>query len=68
MDDQLQMAEMVRQACLAAALHAYDDAGLSSLCHEGRWECAMDAIRTLPLRPLLQALCATPGVKEDTSL
>jgi len=56
MDDPLQIAEVVRQACVAAALQAYEDAGLSGLCHEGRWEYAVDAIRGLPLRPLLQAL------------
>jgi hypothetical protein len=54
MDEPLQIAEVVRQACLAAALRAYEDAGLSGLCQEGRWECAVDAIRALPLRPLLQ--------------
>ena len=56
MDEPLQIAEIVRQACLTAALRAYEDAGLSGLCQEGRWECAVDAIRALPLRPLLQGL------------
>ena len=56
MDIHMQMAEAVRQACIAAALHAYDDAGVSGLCHEGRWEYAVDAMRRLPLRPLAQAL------------
>ena len=56
MDEPLQIAEMVRQACLAAALRAYEDAGLSGLCPEGRWECAVDAIRAMPLRPLVHAL------------
>ena len=56
MDVHMQMAEAVRQACLAAALQAYEDAGLSGLCHEGRWECAVDAIRARPLRPLVHAL------------
>ena len=35
MHDPLQIAEAVRQTCLAAALQAYEDAGLSGLCHEG---------------------------------
>jgi hypothetical protein len=56
MDVHMQMAEAVRQACLAAALQAYEDAGLNGLCHEGRWECAVDAIRAMPLRPLVHAL------------
>jgi hypothetical protein len=50
MDVHMQMAEAVRQACIAVALQAYDDAGVSGLCHEGRWEYAVDAMRGLPLR------------------
>jgi hypothetical protein len=56
MDNPLQIAEVVRQVCIAAALQAYEDAGLSGLCHEGRWEYAMDAMQGVPLRPLIQAL------------
>ena len=56
MDAHVQRAEAVRQACIAAALQAYEDAGVSGLCHEGRWEYAVDAMRSLPLRPLVQAL------------
>jgi hypothetical protein len=41
---------------IAAALQAYDDAGISGLCHEGRWAYAVNAMRRLPLRPLVQAL------------
>jgi hypothetical protein len=36
-------AEAVRQACIEAALAAYADARLDGLCHEGAWECAVDA-------------------------
>jgi hypothetical protein len=64
MDDPLQIAEVVRQACIEAALRAYDDAGLSGLCQEGRWECAIDAMRALPLRLLLQARRAAQGGAE----
>jgi len=56
MEEHVQRAEAVRQACIAAALQAYEDAGISGLCHEGRWEYAVDAMRRLPLRPLVQAL------------
>jgi hypothetical protein len=56
MNAHVQIAEVVRQACIATAPQAYEDAGLSGLCHEGRWEYAVDAMRGLPLRPLLQAL------------
>ena len=33
------------------ALDAYEDAGLRGLCAEGRWECALEAIRSLALTP-----------------
>ena len=56
MDERLQIAEAVRQACIDAAIHAYEDAGLSGLCHEGRWEYAVDAMRQLDLRSLAHVL------------
>jgi hypothetical protein len=56
MDKPLQIAEEVRQTCIEAALRAYEDAGLSGLCHEGRWECAVDAMRGVDLQLLVQAL------------
>jgi hypothetical protein len=42
--------EAVRQACLAAALAAYEEAGVLGLCHEGRWEAAVSAMQSLDLR------------------
>ena len=51
-----ELAEAVREACLRAALDAYEDAGLSGLCHEGRWECAVDAVRALDLEAVTRAL------------
>ncbi|PSJ43685.1 acetyltransferase [Zobellella endophytica] len=45
-------AEHIRQACLQAALAAYEQGGLLGLCQEGRFELAMDAIRRLELAPL----------------
>lgn len=45
-------AEAVRRALLDAAAAAYEDAGLSGLCAEGRWEAAVDAMRSLELSPL----------------
>lgn len=43
------LAEAVRQACIEAAQTAYEDARLDGLCHEGAWECAVDAMRSLDL-------------------
>lgn len=48
-----QLAEAVREACIAAALEGYENAGLSGLCHEGRWECAISAMRIIDLEALL---------------
>jgi hypothetical protein len=50
------MAEIVREACLNAARQAYENAGISGLCEEGRWECAIDAIRSLDLETIIRAL------------
>ncbi|MHA6965732.1 hypothetical protein [Zobellella denitrificans] len=44
-------AEHIRQACLQAAIEAYEQGGLLGLCQEGRFELAMDAIRHLNLAP-----------------
>ncbi len=61
-----QLAAEVRQACIAAALEAYEDAGFSGLCHEGRWELAIDAMRSLDLGPLLDGLSSgSPGGSAD---
>jgi quinol monooxygenase YgiN len=39
--------DTVRQACVDAALAAYEDAGVQGVCHEGRFEAAISAIRSL---------------------
>lgn len=49
-----QQVEAVRRACIEAALAAWEDAGISGLCAEGRWEMAIQAMRELDLSPLLQ--------------
>ena len=41
----------MRDALIAAAIDAYEDAGLSGLCVEGRWEAAVDAMRHVELQP-----------------
>lgn len=53
MNERLQIAETIRRACIEIAIQAYEDAGLSGLCLDGRWEYAVDAIRGFDLRPLL---------------
>jgi len=55
MSPPLQLAEAVREACLRVAEQAYESAGISGLCGEGRWEMAVQALRGLDLRPVLAA-------------
>lgn len=54
--EQNRIAEAVRQACVEAALTAYEDAGMDGLCHEGRWECAVDAMRALNVAAIVEWL------------
>ncbi len=61
-----QLAETIRAACIQAALAGYEDARMSGLCHEGAWECAIDAIRSLNINAILEQMASasediTPG-------
>ena len=58
MPSEFQLAEVVRKACMRAALEAYESAGISGLCAEGRWELAVQAIRILDLEPLINGVQA----------
>jgi len=51
-----QLAETIRAACIQAALAGYEDASMSGLCHEGAWECAVDAIRSLNIKVILEQM------------
>ena len=48
-DDTHRLAQTVRESSICAALDGYERAGLGGLCAEGRWEMAIDAIRSLDL-------------------
>jgi hypothetical protein len=48
-EDAKALAEAVRHACLEAAVAAYQQAGISGLCGEGRWEMAIRALSELDL-------------------
>jgi hypothetical protein len=50
------LAKRIRDACLEAALQAYEDAGMQDLCAEGRWEAAVGALKSVELAPLLREL------------
>ena len=55
-DEKRRLAEAIRAACVKAALEGYERAAISGLCHEGAWECAVDAIRTLDLETVIKKL------------
>lgn len=55
------MADAVRKACIEAALAAYEDAGVSGLCAEGRWEAAVSAMQSLDLQTLTAKDTAHPN-------
>ena len=59
------LAERVRAACVRAALDAYEDAGVSGLCAEGRWEYAVGRLRQLDLEPLLGVAAAPDAVEPE---
>lgn len=48
------IARAVRDACLEAARRGYEEAAMSGLCEQGRIEMALDAIRALELREILE--------------
>jgi hypothetical protein len=48
------LARAIRDACLEAALQAYEDAGMQGLCAEGRWEAAVGALRTVDVAALVR--------------
>lgn len=53
MDEAEAIAEAVRQACLDAARRAHEEAGISGLCAEGRWEMALQAVANLDLTAVI---------------
>ncbi len=53
--DSRRVAEATRRALVEAALEAYEEAGLSGLCAEGRWEVAIGAIRDFDIGPVIDA-------------
>ncbi|HXH04597.1 MAG TPA: hypothetical protein VNN09_14940 [Candidatus Competibacteraceae bacterium] len=52
------LAEAVRDACVQAALETYEQAGIAGLCQEGRWECAVAALRSLDVAALCRRIAA----------
>lgn len=52
--NRLQIAQIVREACIDAAREGFTDASIQGLCQEGAMEAAMSAIERLDLSNLLK--------------
>ena len=65
MMDAQTLAEVVRAACIKAALDAYEEGGVLGLCAEGRWEYAISTLQQLDLEALIQI--DPPIVNRSTS-
>ena len=61
--DRGQLAEIVRQACIAAAIEGYEDASMRGLCREGAWEAAVSAIRRLDVAALAESPSRAPKAR-----
>ncbi|MFZ0241609.1 MAG: hypothetical protein WAL90_08180 [Desulfobacterales bacterium] len=49
-------AEAVRKSCLKILQRSYEEAGISGLCHEGRWEYAIDVLQNMAIEELLKKI------------
>jgi hypothetical protein len=48
------IAQVVKDACLQAALEGYEFAAIRGLCREGAWEAAISAIKMLDVETILK--------------
>ena len=65
MSDEHRLAEIVRAACIEAALAAYEEGGVLGLCADGRWEYAISAMRQLNVGALPAVNLALGSTTED---
>jgi hypothetical protein len=47
------VAEAVIKECRRSLIAAYEDAGKSGLCAEGRWEMALDSLSSIDLSKII---------------
>lgn len=52
----LVFAQKIRALCIETLIEAYETAGLSGLCAEGRWEAALGTLTHLDLKKALGTL------------
>lgn len=50
------VAEAVRERCIEEAGEAFEQGGMSGLCVEGRWDLAMDRLRSLDLKSIIRTV------------
>ena len=62
MTDPTEIALTVRDACVQAALDGYEQAQIAGLCQEGAWEYAVDAIRMLDLKAILETTAGKAAI------
>lgn len=48
-----QLATAVRDDCFSAAVTAYENASMDGLCHDGAWECALDAMQSVNFEAII---------------
>lgn len=53
-DEQLNLANKIRAACIEAAREGFKDASMSGLCRDGAIEVAISAIQKLELEKLIR--------------
>lgn len=53
---QVALGTAVSDDCLKLARAAYENARMDGLCHDGAWECALNALRSLNATALLSQI------------
>lgn len=53
-EDEKRKAEKIREACVREFIAAFEEAGIRGLCEEGRIEYAVDVVRSLDLKKILE--------------
>ncbi|MCA9978974.1 MAG: hypothetical protein KC413_24605 [Anaerolineales bacterium] len=50
------LATAIRDSYFSAAVSAYEDASIDGLCHDGAWECALEAMRAIDFDSVIAKL------------
>lgn len=67
-NDLIELAQIVRDACLKAAADGFEEAGISGLCRDGAIEYAQDNIRSIRVEEIVQTyLTMHPGIADPKS-